>query len=390
MKVLIVLLGLAVCAYALPAFFDSTHDNGLERAPAVQCNVTACKLPNCLCSGVTIPGNITAAQTPQFVMLTFDDAVTIANINFYREALQKRKNPDNCSIAATFFVAHEYTDYSLVHELRATGHEIALHSISHESNIAYWRDASLDTLNKEFADQKTMMAHFANIAVTDIKGIRMPFLQMAGNNQFQMLKNNNFQYDLTWTTQKYISPGLWPYTTEFSSIQECLIPPCPTESIPNVWAIPMINWVDQEGAVCSMVDACVNVPNTTNALLDWMKGEFNKQYTGNRAPLGFFVHAAWFTADEMRFETYLKFLDYLATLKDVFIVSGSQVIDWIKAPKTVAQMIAAPSCPKPTTTTCSPRACQLIKEGTVERWLTSCVSQCPNSYPWLGNPLGEK
>lgn len=52
-----------------------------------------------------------------------------------------------------------------------------------------------------------------------------------------------------------------------------------------------------------------------------MKGEFNKQYTGNRAPLGFFVHAAWFTADEMRFETYKKFLDYLGTLKDVFIVN---------------------------------------------------------------------
>lgn len=87
----------------------------------------------------------------------------------------------------------------------------------------------------------------------------MPFLQMAGNNQFQMLKNNNFLYDLTWTTQQYITPGLWPYTTEHSSIQECLIPPCPTESFSNVWALPMINWVDQKGAVCSMVDACVNM-----------------------------------------------------------------------------------------------------------------------------------
>lgn len=103
-------------------------------------------------------------------MLTFDDAVTIANINFYREAMRNRKNPNNCPISATFFIAHEYTDYSLVHELSAAGHEISLHSISHESNTGYWKDASLDTLNKEFTDQRTMMAHFANISAADIKG----------------------------------------------------------------------------------------------------------------------------------------------------------------------------------------------------------------------------
>ena len=62
-------------------------------------------------------------------------------------------------------------------------------------------------------------------------------------------------------------------------------------------------------------------PNTSDGLLEWMKAEFNKQYTGNRAPVGLYTHAAWFNVNEARFDAYKRFLDYLGTLKDVFIVS---------------------------------------------------------------------
>ena len=87
----------------------------------------------------------------------------------------------------------------------------------------------------------------------------MPFLQMAGNNQYQMLKESGFIYDSSWTTQQYMVPGLWPYTTDYASIQDCLIGLCPTESFPGVRTIPMINWQDQSGNVCAMLDACVNM-----------------------------------------------------------------------------------------------------------------------------------
>lgn len=106
----------------------------------------------------------------QFVLLTFDDAVTIGNIDYYREALKNRINPNNCTISATFFISHEYTDYSLVHELHSNGHDISLHSITHEPLTTYWKDATLDTLNREFADQKLMVSKFAKISSADIKG----------------------------------------------------------------------------------------------------------------------------------------------------------------------------------------------------------------------------
>ena len=68
---------------------------------------------------------------PQLVMLTFDDSVNDLNRDLYKEIFQDyRRNPNGCPISATFFVSHEWTDYSQVQNLYANGHEIASHSIS--------------------------------------------------------------------------------------------------------------------------------------------------------------------------------------------------------------------------------------------------------------------
>jgi hypothetical protein len=384
MKVLVVLMMVALSALAMPS-----QEKG-QRAPAVTCDPDKCLLPSCKCSNTQIPGGLKKEETPQFVILTFDDAVNPLNIIDYRKALYNRKNPNSCPVAATFFVAHEYCDYSMVHELHANGQEIALHSISHEPMTTYWKNASLATLQQEFTDERTLISNFAKIPEEDIKGIRMPFLQMAGNNQFNMLKQGGFLYDLSWGTQNYIEPGMWPYTTEYLSTQECLIGPCPTESYSDVWVIPMINWKDNSNFVCSMVDACLDIPTDVDGLTKWMIKEFNKQYNGNRAPFGFYVHAAWFseTINPNHLPAYIAFLDYLQTLPDVFLTSASQVIDWVKKPVPVSQMTSANAeCQETYPPFCQAKACQL-KKGDVDRWMTSCTDNCPKSYPWLGNALG--
>lgn len=103
----------------------------------------------------------------------------------------------------------------------------------------------------------------------------MPYLQMAGNNQFQMMVDNDFDYDLSWVSENTNS-HFWPYTLDYLSKQECSVGPCPTESFPGKWVIPMIDWVDNNGIVCSMVDACVNmlVYNIINKV-------FNGEYITN-------------------------------------------------------------------------------------------------------------
>lgn len=198
------------------------------------------------------------ADTPQFVVLTFDDAITVSNIDFYQRAFDGRLNPNKCPVSATFFVSHEYTNYYLANQLYRKGHEIALHSISHNATTEYWKKATIETLTREFGDQREIMTHFAKIPKEDIQGVRLPFLQMC-ENSFQMLQEQGLLYDYSWPTIHHRVPGMWPYSLEYRSKQDCVIGPCPKESYPNVWVMPMISWADEQGIFCSMVDTCVNM-----------------------------------------------------------------------------------------------------------------------------------
>lgn len=79
----------------------------------------------------TPSGNITAKQTPQIVLITFDDAVNDLNKDYYEEIFERgRMNPNGCPITGTFYVSHEWTDYGQVQSLYADGHEMASHTVS--------------------------------------------------------------------------------------------------------------------------------------------------------------------------------------------------------------------------------------------------------------------
>lgn len=76
-------------------------------------------------------GGIPVERTPQIVLLTFDDAVNDLNKPLYTDLFENgRKNPNGCPITATFYVSHEWTDYSQVQNLYVDGHEMASHTIS--------------------------------------------------------------------------------------------------------------------------------------------------------------------------------------------------------------------------------------------------------------------
>lgn len=178
------------------------------------------------------------------------------NYEYIDEAITGRTNPDGCPAQATFYVSHEYTDYSKVHSLWADGHEIALHSISHNHLASYWRNASVDQLIEEFGGQREMMAFFGKITFDELKGMRVPQFELSGNNSFEAMVKVGLEYDNSWPTQHFISPGLWPYSLDYQTMQDCSIGVCPNASIPGAWVSPILDWVDSEGHKCAMVDAC--------------------------------------------------------------------------------------------------------------------------------------
>uniref|UniRef100_A0A1B0CKK6 NodB homology domain-containing protein n=1 Tax=Lutzomyia longipalpis TaxID=7200 RepID=A0A1B0CKK6_LUTLO len=76
-------------------------------------------------------GDLAVEETPQIVLITFDDAVNDLNRGTYAELFERgRVNPNGCPISGTFYVSHEWTDYVQVQNLYADGHEIASHTVS--------------------------------------------------------------------------------------------------------------------------------------------------------------------------------------------------------------------------------------------------------------------
>ncbi|KAF2900102.1 hypothetical protein ILUMI_06083 [Ignelater luminosus] len=375
MKTLILIGLFVVSALAAPR-------SGYEELElAKKCDKELCQLPNCRCSSAGIPGGLNAKDVPQLVLLTFDDAVNIANINYYEEIFDGKVNPDGCPIAGTFFVSQEYTDYSSIHSLSSKGHEIALHSITHQTPTGYWRNLSVEGHMKEFADQRVLMSNLAKIPKKSIQGIRLPFLQLSGNNSFEMIKKADLKYDASWPTSKF----LWPYTLDYKTTQECPIGPCPTASIPGVWVSPMTYWKDDLDVWCSMVDACVNIPDDVDGLLSFMIRNFESHYLDNRSPFGFYLHAAWFGRNENHFTAYLKFIDYLQKFKDVYLVSLQRALEWVQNPSKLDNLKNSwPNCQPRHKYTCEKHTCE-IRKGEEYRYMTICGTEddCPEKYPWV-------
>ncbi len=63
-----------------------------------RCDPSYCRLPKCFCGGTEIPGGYSPNDIPQFVLLTFDDAVNSLNQQFFKELFNERYNPNGCPI----------------------------------------------------------------------------------------------------------------------------------------------------------------------------------------------------------------------------------------------------------------------------------------------------
>ncbi|CAL1677020.1 unnamed protein product [Lasius platythorax] len=348
--------------------------------PAAKCRKDVCLLPDCNCGGSDIPGGIPVVQTPQIVLLTFDDAVNDLNKPLYSDLFENgRKNPNGCPISATFYVSHEWTDYSQVQNLYADGHEMASHTVSH----SFGEQFSARKWAREVAGQREILAAYGGVKLEDVRGMRAPFLSVGGNNMFKMLWDTNFTYDSSMPIYENRPPS-WPYTLDYKLFHDCMIPPCPTRSYPGLWEVPMVMWQDLNGGRCSMGDACSNPP-TPDGVYKMLIKNFERHYTTNRAPFGLFYHAAWFTQPHHK-EGFISFLDTIVAMDDVWIITNWQAIQWIRNPTPLALLHTFepfgchyPDRPKKCN---NAKVCNLWHKSGV-RYMKTCQA-CPDIYPWTG------
>lgn len=92
-RVSLLSLGAVAAALAAAVVSGRGFDTG-----SVQCDPSYCRLPDCFCGGLDIPGGYSTSDVPQFVLLTFDDAVNSLNRAFFEDLFADRYNPNGCPI----------------------------------------------------------------------------------------------------------------------------------------------------------------------------------------------------------------------------------------------------------------------------------------------------
>ncbi|XP_076448480.1 uncharacterized protein LOC143285139 [Babylonia areolata] len=304
-----------------------------------KCSAKTCQLPKCRCVGTDIPGGLPAEDTPQMIMLTFDDSVNTNNYHYFQRIFNdgnnNLRNPNGCPIKGTFFVSGDATQYQLVDKLHKQGHEIASHSLSHRSPTTYWAEAGYDGYVNEIEGMSGRLSEKSHIPRQDIRGMRVPFLQIGGDDQYQMLEDFGYTYDTSMVTghlYRNEDPPVWPFTLDYPpDSKTCSLTPCPAQSYPGLWEVPLIRWYGSNRLACAMPDACTTEPGREGTFR-FLTDNFRRHYGSNRSPLGIFLHASWFQRTAGSLEGLLDFLEMVTRKKDVWVVTVSQVIDWVQNP----------------------------------------------------------
>ena len=139
-------------------------------AVALDYTCSDCSAPDCVCASVQPPGGLQAANVPQIVLLTFDDSVHTASYATCQQLLTNHVNPNGTPIQATFYTQSKWSDFRLVQQLHAQGHEIALHTMSHTTTT----NTDVDTWRREIYGCRKALSELAQIPIEDIVGFRAP------------------------------------------------------------------------------------------------------------------------------------------------------------------------------------------------------------------------
>ncbi|KAL4425709.1 hypothetical protein ABPG75_009725 [Micractinium tetrahymenae] len=308
---------------------------GLAGAAYV-CPADKCKPPSCMCASTQLP----ATPAPQFVVLTNDDAATVITTPAVLAMLDKAGvNRNGCPLPATWFISIEYSQVEFVQQLYMKGHEIATHTYHH---------VGLPNAT-EIVSARTWLNQTAGVPLEKVRGFRGPFL-LHNEQQREVLEANGFLYDSsitsTWGPGSFSPDGahnVWPFTMDYGVPIDCTIGTgscSTTESHPGLWEFPLWNVQDDDGNVLASMD-----PADGNITELYIR-ELKRNYNGNRAPVGVYLHAARLIGSQEVADQYSAFFRYALSLPDVWVVTIAEVLRWMVNPVPASGYNL--SCPTPT------------------------------------------
>jgi hypothetical protein len=206
-------------------------------------------------------------KLPQIVMITWDDAVQCgqggcvpplksSELEFLTKGL---KNPNGSPYLYTFFTRQLSTDYSLVENYFADGHEIADHTVTHgvdqqPNAISYLEHCNNTQWEAEILGQLSNIEAGTGgvIKKKDIKGFRCPDLS-TNEEMFRVLnKETDILYDSSCAvipSAQHSQEGaqqVWPFTMDygFDGVNQKV-----TGHYPGLWEVP-INPIIKTDTTC--------------------------------------------------------------------------------------------------------------------------------------------
>ncbi|MCD8482917.1 MAG: polysaccharide deacetylase family protein [Verrucomicrobia bacterium] len=288
------------------------------------------------------PGGLEREEIPQFIFVTFDDAVNpdiyemIGRISHHRHA-------DGSPVGFTFFVSTDWTDFYLVHRLHAAGHEIATHTITHTTG----RGTDFLTWVREIEGCREVLHRYADVPLSEIRGFRAPYLAYNGAT-YEALHALGFDYSTSVSEPLgmfSVSPAemIWPYTLHDGLQQMQWTGTGPTVSLPNLMEIPMWLLYEADG---TRHPREMDPTGTKESLVALFKENFMQRYNGNRVPLGLWLHAVpWLGSPsapvQANVDAMNEFLEWALQKPNVWVVGMSTLVDWMRNPLPASEASAS-------------------------------------------------
>ena len=264
---------------------------------------------------------MSTSDIPQFITITFDDAVTSLATELFRQLIDIRDSR-GCGIKSTFYISGGNTECELVQGLRKGYHEIATHTLNHIGNPSL----------AEIQGAVDFLVDDCGVPTEEIRGFRAPFLSYS-QDTLDRLNSLGFLYDSTIAATNYDEMdfgrnNIWPFTYDDNSTQmfECRDLCNNGNSLdpnPGLWEIPMHYMFNP--------DDSLNVPmDYTGDTATVLQNNFERRYNNNRSPLGIFLHPGWLQANGENFKNWIESI--LDAHDDVYFVTSYELIEWMRNP----------------------------------------------------------
>lgn len=247
----------------------------------------------------------------------------------------------------------------------------------------YWHTAPVETWKKQMDGTRKLLKKYGS--VKHIPGMRVPYLAVGGDNQFQMMIEQNFRYDASITAPLY-SPPIWPYTMHYKILHRASDGQIyPQNSFP-VWEMVM----NRMGSTClyDCFDDKEDAEFSPQKFYEFLDKSFNSHYTYNRAPFGIHRHWSRLNRRQEELDVLLHWIDDILTRHDdVYFVTLSQVIDWMQNTTPLSQIKNfqpwKKRCWVELAEPCSNiHNCVLeTKDKVMMRNFSTCY-ECPKYFPW--------